>query len=104
MRTYIFRRLIHMVVVLLAVAGITFMLMHAVPGGLFDQEKKLPPEIKVNLEKRYHLNDTLYLQFLNYLSDISMPTINTTPPSLSVDKDYLVNIHAGVYWFKWLNF
>jgi ABC-type dipeptide/oligopeptide/nickel transport system permease component len=50
------------------VAGITFILMHAVPGGPFDKEKKLSPEIQANKEKYYHLDDPLPVQFFSYLS------------------------------------
>jgi ABC-type dipeptide/oligopeptide/nickel transport system permease component len=104
MTAYIIRRLLYMLVVLFVVAGITFLLMHAVPGGPFDSEKKLPPEIKANLEKRYHLNDPLYLQFMTYLSNTVIPRFSKEPPSLSVDQDYLVNVKVGEYWFKWMNF
>lgn len=104
MTSYIFRRLLYMLVVLFVVAGITFILMHAVPGGPFDKEKKLPAEIKANLEKRYHLDDPLHVQFFTYLSNIMIPNISTHPPSLSVDEDYLINFKVGNYWFKWMNF
>jgi ABC-type dipeptide/oligopeptide/nickel transport system permease component len=104
MTAYIIRRLIYLLVVLFVVAGITFMLMHAVPGGPFDKEKKLPAEIKANLEKRYHLDDPLYVQFFTYLSSIMIPHISTEPPSLSVDEDYLINFQVSNYWFKWMNF
>lgn len=44
---------------LLTLAGvllITFMLLHKVPGGPFDQERQLPPEIEHNLYKKYGLS------------------------------------------------
>src|SRR5512146_3311767 len=104
MTTYIVRRLIYMLVVLLVVAGITFLLMHAVPGGPFDREKPLPAQIKANIEKRYHLNDPMPVQFLSYLSSVAIPTVTQSPPPLSVDDDYLVNIPIDGYWVKWMNF
>src|SRR5437773_1357159 len=67
MTAYILRRILYMLVVLLVVSGITFALMHAVPGGPFDGEKKLPPEIEANKEKYYHLDDPLYVQYISYL-------------------------------------
>ena len=60
MINYILRRLLYMLVVLFVVAGITFILMHSVPGGPFDKEKKLPPEIQANKEKYYHLEDPVH--------------------------------------------
>ncbi len=105
MANYIIRRLLYMLVVLFTVAGITFLLMHAVPGGPFDSEKKLPAEIQANLEKRYHLKDPLYVQFLSYLSDVTIPRILTEKPGLSTDDDYLITIQIGdKFWFQWMNF
>ncbi len=104
MSAYIIRRLIYMLVVLFVVAGITFTLMHAVPGGPFDNEKQLPPEIQANKEKYYHLNDPLYLQFFSYLSEVTIPRVTTQPPSLRADDDYLLNLKIGNYWLKWMNF
>jgi len=68
MGRYILRRLIYMVVVILVVSVITFGLMHAVPGGPFTREKKLPPEIVAILEERYHLDDPLWKQYVDYIS------------------------------------
>lgn len=104
MTAYIFRRILYMFVVLLVVSGITFVLMHAVPGGPFDGEKKLPPEIQANKEKYYHLNDPLYIQYLSYLSEVILPRLTTQAPTLNSNDDYLVTIKTGNYWFKWMNF
>ena len=104
MTNYILRRLMYMVAVLFTVAGITFLLMHAVPGGPFDSEKKLPPEIMANLEKRYHLDDPLYLQFLNYLKDVTLPRFRADKPSLALEDDYLITFQVGQVWFQWINF
>jgi oligopeptide transport system permease protein len=41
--------------------------MHAIPGGPFTREKKLPPEIMKNIEAYYHLNDPLSKQYFDYL-------------------------------------
>src|SRR5512140_1609944 len=104
MTTYILRRLIYMVVVLFVVALITFLLMHAVPGGPFDKEKPLPAQIRANIAARYHLDDPLPVQFFAYLSSIAIPRVEATGPSRSVDDDFLVNIPLGKYWLKWMNF
>lgn len=67
MFSYLVKRLCGAVVVLWAVITITFMLMHAIPGGPFTQEKKLPPAVMANIEERYHLNDPLPVQYGDYL-------------------------------------
>lgn len=44
--------------------------MHAIPGGPFASERQLPPQIIKNIEERYHLNDPLYKQYLNYMGNL----------------------------------
>jgi ABC-type dipeptide/oligopeptide/nickel transport system permease component len=93
-----------MLVVLLVVSGITFALMHAVPGGPFDGEKKLPPEIEANKEKYYHLDDPLYVQYFSYLSEVILPRVSIEAPTLNSNDDYLLTVKTGNYWLKWMNF
>ncbi len=57
MTQYIIRRMLWNSLVILVISAITFLLMHAVPGGPFDREKALPKEILANLEARYNLDD-----------------------------------------------
>ena len=64
---YFLKRIAGAVVVLWSVITITFFLMHAIPGGPFTQEKKLPPAVLTTIEARYHLNDPLSSQYANYL-------------------------------------
>jgi len=105
MGRYIARRVLYMFVVLLVVSGITFSLMHAVPGGPFDREKKLPDEIIANLNKRYHLDQPLLVQYANYLKDVTLPSISNIPPDQTPFIDStLINIQIGNVWFKWMNF
>ena len=63
-------RLIYGIVVVWAVASLTFLLMHVVPGGPFDTEKKFPPEILANIRAKYHLDQPLWRQYLLYLKDL----------------------------------
>ncbi len=104
MGQYILRRLMYMGVVLIVVSAITFLLMHAVPGGPFDKEKSLPPEIKANLMKRYHLDEPLYMQYIRFLYEVGVPHFTTTPQMNSLTADYMVNIKIGKVWVQWMNF
>ncbi len=104
MGQYVLRRLLYMFVVLLVVSAITFILMHAVPGGPFDKEKSLPPEIKANLMKRYHLDEPLYMQYFRFLYEVGVPHFTTHPQMNSLTADYLVNIKIGNVWIQWMNF
>jgi len=72
MLRYICSRFLSMLVVLLVIITATFLLMHAVPGGPFTTEKKLPETIRKNIEERYHLNDPLWKQYTDYLANIAV--------------------------------
>lgn len=56
---------------LLIIITLTFFLMNAVPGGPFDKEKALSPEVRAELEARFHLDKPLGEQFVIYLKNIS---------------------------------
>ena len=71
MISLLLKRLIHGVIVLWAVATLTFTLLRLAPGGPFDSERKLPPEILANLEAKYHLNEPLIEQYFGYLAGIA---------------------------------
>jgi len=66
MATYVFQRLLWTVPVLLAVAAIAFVLMHAVPGGPWDRSKRLPPKAVENVNHAYGLDRPLWEQFGDY--------------------------------------
>ncbi len=63
-------RLVGGVVVLLAVATISFFLLHAAPGGPFAAERRLPAAVERNIEERYHLHDPLWRQYTTYMGDL----------------------------------
>jgi oligopeptide transport system permease protein len=63
----IVKRLLWGIPVLWVVATLTFILMQVVPGGPFDKDKPLPPEIKANVEAKYHLDKPVWQQYLLYL-------------------------------------
>lgn len=106
MGRYIIRRILYMLVVILVVSFITFGLMHSVPGGPFDKEKKLPDEIIANLEKRYKLDQPLWKQYLSYLNDVFVPHFTKSGPTgLDVLDDTLINIKiTDTFWIRWMNF
>ncbi len=68
MTRYILGRLASLVFVFFAVSIITFLLMHSVPGGPFDETKMpLPPEAKANLLRKYGLDRPLWEQYVRYM-------------------------------------
>jgi ABC-type dipeptide/oligopeptide/nickel transport system permease component len=104
MGSYIIRRLLYMVVVLITVSLITFVLMHTVPGGPFTREKPLPQATLDQLNAYYHLDQPLWKQYLRYMNDVMIPGIAFSPPSGSLQDDFLINIKIGSMWFRWMNF
>jgi len=67
---YLLRRVLYALLALLVVVTVTFLFMHAIPGGPFQREKALPEAVKKNIEARYKLDQPLYLQYLDYLSHL----------------------------------
>jgi len=71
MVSLLFKRTIHGLLVLWVVATLTFVLLRLAPGGPFDSERKLPPEVIANLEAKYYLNEPVWQQYLRYLGAIT---------------------------------
>ena len=63
----IFRRLLTYIPVLLVVIIITFLMVHAAPGGPFDAERVASPEIIEKLNEAYNLDKPIHIQIYNYL-------------------------------------
>ena len=64
-------RLLQAVPVILAVITVTFFLVRMAPGGPFDSEKAVIPEVKAALEAQYRLDLPLGQQYLAYLGDLA---------------------------------
>ena len=67
---YIAKRLVMMLVAMLAIIVLTFCLMHAVPGGPFTSDRKATPEVEAALNEKFGLNDPLPLQLLHYMEGL----------------------------------
>jgi len=70
MLRYFVERLISALITLLLIITITFILMHSIPGGPFDQEKAVSAQVNQNIIAHYHLNDPLWSQYCNYLKSV----------------------------------
>ncbi len=70
MYAYSIRRLIGAVPTVFAVIVIAFVMIRLAPGGPFDSERSVPPEIAANLEAAYKLDAPLTEQFVSYLGDL----------------------------------
>lgn len=70
MLLYVIRRLLTAIPTLFVIVTLAFFLIRVAPGGPFNQERGLSPEIRANLEAQFGLNDPLWLQYLNYLKNL----------------------------------
>jgi oligopeptide transport system permease protein len=66
----ILRRLATAIPVLLAVITLTFFMVHSAPGGPFDEEKAVSPEVLIKLNERYNLDEPLMVQYFDYLGNV----------------------------------
>jgi len=49
------------------IATLTFFFLRLIPGGPFDKDRQLPPEIRLNIEKRFGLDQPLFVQYRRYI-------------------------------------
>ena len=64
------RRLLGALPTLFILVSLTFFMMRAAPGGPFDRERNLPPQIEAAMQAEYHLDRPLWRQYLGYLGDL----------------------------------
>lgn len=91
MLRYTLLRLVGAIPTLLLVIVLAFLMVHAAPGGPFDAERVLPPDIEANIARAYHLDEPLPRQFLRYLSGLLQGDLG---PSFRY-RDYTVNELIG---------
>ena len=92
MLIFILKRIAWAIPVLWVVATVTFMLARIVPGGPFDAEKNLPPEIVANIKAKYHLDKPPLEQYGLYMGrllrgdlGVSYKYVNRTVNDILID-------------------
>ncbi|MFA8443622.1 oligopeptide ABC transporter permease OppB [Yoonia sp.] len=88
MLSFIVRRLAVAIPTLLILVVLSFILMYAAPGGPFNSERPLPPEVLANIEAKYGLDQPFWKQIVNYV--VSVVTQFDFGPSFQY-KDRTVN-------------
>ncbi|GAB3672083.1 oligopeptide ABC transporter permease OppB [Salinisphaera aquimarina] len=68
---YAFRRILGAIPTLFILLTLAFVMMRAAPGGPFDADRELPPQVRANLEAKYHLDEPLISQYGRYLWDVA---------------------------------
>lgn len=71
MLSYALRRLLQVVPTIFVIVTAAFFVMRLAPGGPFDQEQTLPPEIAANLEAAYGLDQPVLVQYGRYLAGLA---------------------------------
>ena len=70
MLSFLLRRLLTAIPTLFLVVTVAFFMMRAAPGGPFDSQRRLAPEVERNVMARYGLNKPLGQQYLAYLGGV----------------------------------
>lgn len=104
MLAFTLRRVVLIFPLLLAVATVTFFLMHGVKGGPFDQDRPLSAGARANLDARYGLNKTLPEQYIQYLGnlatgDLGISFSNDRPVRDIINDRFGVSVQLGLCAF-----
>jgi len=83
---YAFRRLLGAIPTLFIIVTLTFFMMRLAPGGPFDTERRLPPEVEANVKAAYNLDKPLVTQYGLYLAKLAQGDLG---PSFK-NKDFTV--------------
>ena len=67
---YALLRILGAIPTLFLVIAIAFLMVHSAPGGPFDSERALSPEIERNIARAYHLDESLPQQFARYIRGV----------------------------------
>ena len=92
MAGYVLRRFLGALPTLFLIVTLTFFMMHAAPGGPFDSNRRLPPEVEHNIKAAYNLDKPVYQQYLIYLDRLAHGDLG---PSFK-NKDFTVAQLIGI--------
>jgi oligopeptide transport system permease protein len=67
----LWRRLLFALPTLLVIVTLAFLLLRLTPGGPFDGDKPMMPEIRRSIEARYHLDEPVWQQYLRYVGNLA---------------------------------
>ncbi|HUF73438.1 MAG TPA: oligopeptide ABC transporter permease OppB [Gammaproteobacteria bacterium] len=67
MPAYVIRRVAGAIPILLIIITLAFFMMRIAPGGPFDGDRRLPPEVEANIAAAYDLDRPLHEQYFIYL-------------------------------------
>ncbi len=91
MGKFIIRRFLSLIPTMFLIVTVSFFLIRLAPGNPFQSERKLSAETMANLEHKYHLDEPLGLQYVDYLKDLVHGNLGLSYK----DKDHTVNELIG---------
>ncbi len=95
MLSYVIRRVLWIIPVLVAVSVITFILMHAAPGGPWARAKQLPAATVARLNEIYGLDQPIWQQYLRWVGGLLHGDLGPSYKYLDLSVD---NIVANGIW------
>ncbi len=103
MALFLLKRFGEFVPTLFVIITITFFLVRLAPGGPFDAEKRVSPEVMAQLKAHYHMDRPLLRQYWDYVSGLARLDFGPSfrKPSRTV-REWLfmrlpVSIELGIY-------
>ncbi|MDA3950596.1 MAG: ABC transporter permease subunit [Spirochaeta sp.] len=90
MTQYIIRRFLGLFPTLLIIITISFFIIRVAPGGPFDREKALPPQIMENIEAKYDMDKPLIVQYGLYMWDIMRGDLGPSYRYMDRDVNYYI--------------
>ncbi len=92
MTKYIIQRFLGLIPTLFIIVTLSFFIIRVAPGGPFSEERALPKEVLENIEKSYHLDESLLIQYGRYVLNVLRGDLG---PSFRY-KDYDVNYYIRI--------
>jgi len=90
MTQYIIRRFLGLFPTLLIIITISFFIIRVAPGGPFDREKALPPQVMENIEAKYNMDKPLIVQYGMYMWDVIRGDLGPSYRYMDRDVNYYV--------------
>jgi ABC-type dipeptide/oligopeptide/nickel transport system permease component len=108
MTTFIIRRVVWTIPVILLVIFITFVMMRQIGGNPFRKtERNVPPAIQANLERKFNLDKPWYVQYVYYVKDVFTfdlgPSMSQRTRSVNdiVKDGFPKSLKLGILAFLW---
>lgn len=103
MTRFILRRLLETIPVLWAVATLTFVMLRLAPGGPFDKERVMIPEIKAQIDAHFGFDQHLWRQYLTQMGNLCRGDLGPSYkyPNRTVNEiireSFPVSLELGLY-------